>query len=90
MKFFEKLIEWLFVIRVALSPTLLGIVVGSYFYFTASTVKEEILSISIAVTGLILGIVLVIYVKRKRTAVEFMTQIMATPELDKKKKELEK
>lgn len=87
MKFFEKFVELLFIIRLALSPILVGGLVGAYIYFDALSLPGEILGIGIIIAGLILGILLVMRVKRKQTAVEFLTKVMATPELDKKKKE---
>lgn len=86
MNFFEKIVEWFFMIRLALAPTLLGVIVGGYFYLTATSSSGIIIGIAIAVVGLILGILLVIRVKKKQTATEFISRVMATPELDKTEK----
>lgn len=88
MSFFEKIIEWVFVIRLGLAPTLLGSLGGTYLYFTAHTLIDEIIAFGVAIIGLILGIVLVIVVKKKETATDFMSRILASPDLDKKPGEI--
>lgn len=87
MSYFEKIIEILFAIRIALSPALIGLATGAYLYFSAASLNGELLGIGIVIAGIIAGIVLVIRVKKKQTAVGFLTKVMATPELDRKKEE---
>lgn len=87
MNFFEKIIEWIFMARLALSPVLVGVIVGGYFYLSAEGITGEMIGIAIAVAGLIAGIILVIRVKRRKTAVEFLSRVNASPELDKKPEE---
>lgn len=87
MNFFEKIVEWIFAIGIALSPTIPAALVGAYFYFTAENMTGQAVGIAIAVAGLIAGIFLVVRIKKKTSATEFSSRIIATPELDKKKEE---
>lgn len=82
MKFVAWFVELIFMIRLALAPTLAGVLIGGYFYVTAVTTTRLICGIGIAVLGFIAGIVLVVRVKKKKTAAEFLSRINASPDLD--------
>lgn len=84
MKIIETIVEWIFMIRLTLAPTLLGGLIAGYVYLTARTALQEYLAYAIAAVGLALGVLLVIRVKKKKTAVEFLSRVNASPELDKK------
>lgn len=84
IKFLGKAIEWMFMIRIALSPILLCGLIAAYLYVTAQTDIQIYTACAVAVSGIVLGVWLVIRVKRKNTATEFMARIIATPDLDKK------
>lgn len=85
MNWFDKIFEHLFAIRIALSPALLGLIIGGFVYGSNDSLLYELLAGGIVLLGIILGILLAVYVKKRGSAVDFMSRIMATPELDKKK-----
>jgi uncharacterized membrane protein YqjE len=87
MSFFEKIVEFFFMVKLALSPILLGILGGGFVVLTSIEITMKILGYGIMVLGLVLGVVLVWRVKKKKLATDFMAEVMATPELDGKKDE---
>ena len=77
---FTEIAGWL---QIVASPFLIGLVVGAFVYFPKPGTARFIIAISIATTGLCIGIVWANRIWRKRGTIHFMSGIMATPELDK-------
>ena len=87
MSFFEKIVEFFFMVKLALSPICLGVLGGGFVVLTSVEMTMKILGYGIMLLGVVLGITLVWRVKKKKMAAEFLSEIMATPEPDKKKDE---
>lgn len=81
-KGFEKFTEGIAWIQIVLSPTLIGIIAGIFVGLAGSPG----FGIVIGLLGLVVGIFLAIRVSRKEGASQFVSRIMATPELDEKEK----
>jgi|GEM_PF-3712104 hypothetical protein len=86
MKIVEWLVEAFFTIKLILSPTLIGGLIGAFVFFTANSKTQIYLACAIWLLGLLLGIVLAVKVKRKKTATEFYGQLLSTPDIGSKKK----
>lgn len=86
MKIVAWLIEAFFTIKLFLSPALLGGLIGAYFYISANNDAQIYLAYAIWVAGILLGILLAWKVKKKEYATEFLSRIIATPDLDKQEK----
>lgn len=69
-----------------LTPTLIGIVLGGLFYLYSPNNIGKIVGITISLVGLIIGINWASRIKKKYGTIWFVSRIMATPELDSKKK----
>jgi hypothetical protein len=82
-RFFEFLTESLGWLQIVASPLLIGIAVGAIIYFSGPGTVRLIIGITIAIAGLIVGIILANKQLKGKGTVWFMSRIMATPELDK-------
>lgn len=82
MKLVEWLVEAFFTIKLFLSPVLLGGLAGMYVYLTANSETQIYIAYAIWILGILLGILLAWKVKKKQAATEFLSRVMATPELD--------
>ena len=74
--------------KIVISPFLAGIVIGAVVYFTQPDTTRLILGISIGILGLIVGIIWANKIWRKKGTINFLTEITATPEIDKMEDEL--
>lgn len=86
-KTFHLIIEIFCSFQIVLSPLLIGAFIGIVVYFSDPSTTRLVLAVLIALAGLILGIIWAVKVSRKEGASHFMSRIMATPELDKKREE---
>ncbi|MDQ3112468.1 MAG: hypothetical protein M3R17_21505 [Bacteroidota bacterium] len=86
-KFFSFLTEVIGWLAIVASPFLIGIVIGAVVYFNNPGTTGIVIGISIAVLGLIIGIIWATRVWRKKGTLEFISIISATPELDVKEEE---
>lgn len=84
--FFEKTIEFISMVQVALFPIVVFLVIGSICYCYLDAPANLIVAILSIIVGLILGVWYAIYIHKKRGATEFLSRISATPELDEKEK----
>ena len=82
LEFLTKVLAWL---QIAASPLIAGIIIGLIIYANRSDTLGTVLAISVAVSGLITGIILATRIWKKKGTVEFVSRIMATPDLDKQK-----
>ncbi|MBL7765760.1 MAG: hypothetical protein JNJ58_06695 [Chitinophagaceae bacterium] len=82
MKIFETLIEVLHWGKIAASPTLIGGILGWIVYLKFPGMLGMILGVSLALAGLIFGIIWATRVWKEVGTTTFMSRLIATPELD--------
>lgn len=80
--FFEKFVEFLAMIKIALSPILV-FSIAAFFLYHSSVSYGLMLCIGSLIVGLVLGIYLAVRISKKKGAVNFLSRLSATPELDK-------
>jgi hypothetical protein len=78
---FADIIGWL---QIVVSPLLIGLVIGAIIYFMNPTPPGLVIGISVAIIGLIIGVIWATKVWKKQGTSHFISRIMATPELDPK------
>lgn len=83
-RLFELLMELIGWIQIALSPTLLGVVIGFILYTNIPTPYGWIIGAMITFIGLVAGIVLATRKFKTTGTMHFISRISATPELDSK------
>lgn len=84
IKVLAKIIEVFGWLRIMASPLLIGLVIGVIIYDYNQNITGAIISISVAILGLIIGIIWATKVwKSKQGTIQFLSRIMATPELEK-------
>lgn len=83
---FDELTEIFGWIQIILSPALVGLLLGGLFYLYSPDTLGKILGSTIALIGLIIGMIWATRVKKKNGTIWFVSRIMATPELDTKNK----
>jgi hypothetical protein len=64
------------------SPFLAGLVAGAFVYLTKPGTATLVIAISVATTGLVIGIIWANKILQKRGTMYFLSGIMATSELD--------
>jgi disulfide bond formation protein DsbB len=77
--YFTEVVGWL---QIVASPLLAGLLIAAYIYFSNPTDLRLFIAISVALLGLILGIVLATRIWKKQGTMNFVSRISATPELD--------
>ncbi len=82
MKFLEKLIAFFNYLKIAASPTLFGFIISAIVYANKPDTVGQILAIIIAISGIVCGVLLANWAKRKVGTTEFMSRINASPDLD--------
>lgn len=82
-KTIELITESIGWVKIALSPTIIGAVVGAIVYFSKQNTTTLVLGIIISVLGLIIGIVWANKHWKRKGTVAFISRINATPELEK-------
>ncbi|MEO5641989.1 MAG: hypothetical protein ABIQ40_09720 [Bacteroidia bacterium] len=86
---FEFIIEVLGWIQIVASPLFTGIIIGFVVYLAKPDGTGITIAFSLAALGLIIGITWATRVWNRKGTIHFMSRVMATPELDKPKKEEE-
>ena len=89
MKTFETISEVFGWLKIAISPALIGIILGCVIYFNVKGRVGMALGISVALIGIIIGIVWATSVWKKRGTIQFLSRTMATPELDNRDEDSE-
>lgn len=85
-KFFKLLTELIGWLQIMVSPFFIGLFIGAIVYFPNQSITTLIIGLSIALLGLIIGIILATRIfKSKKGTIWFLSRIIATPELDEKK-----
>ena len=84
MKAFETIFEIFGWLEIAVSPALIGIILGCVIYFNVERPFGLGFGIAVAALGIVVGIIWATKVWRKRGTIRFLSRTMATPELDDK------
>lgn len=79
---FETIMEIIGWLQIFASPFVIALFIGAVVYFAKSDVLGLILAILIVVVGIVVGAIWATKVWKKRGTMQFMSKIMATPELD--------
>lgn len=83
MKIFELITEIIGWIKIMLSPTLVGIILGAIIFGKLRNTTGLVLGIIVAAIGLVVGIIWATRIFRsKKGTISFLSRIDATPELD--------
>lgn len=87
-KFLEYIFEIIGWIRIASSPTLIGIIAGISIYYLYPGITGLLFSILIGVSGVTLGIIWATKVfKSKKGTFWFLSRTMSTPETEEREEE---
>jgi len=81
---FTSILAWL---QIAISPILIGIIIGLVLYSYLGGVIGLILSLIIVIAGFVSGIIWAEKTRKKKGTVEYLSRVMATPELDEKRQD---
>jgi hypothetical protein len=84
MKVLSIFVEFLFAIRIALSPFLAGCIAGALCFLKWKGTTGILLAIGSMLLGLTGGIFWAVLIWEKHTASGFMAKVNASPELDEK------
>jgi hypothetical protein len=79
---FEYIIEIIGWLQIVASPLLIGLGITAFIYFPNPTETRLIISIIVAVLGLLIGIVWANRIWKTKGTMWFVSQISATPDLD--------
>ncbi len=79
----EQIFEATGWLRIMMSPLLLGIIIGVLVYLSEPNALRLVIGSTIALIGLIIGIIWANRVKKKQSTISFLARIMANPELEK-------
>lgn len=82
MKHFTEFLAWM---RIALSPILFTLILAVLVYWYADSPAGNILAVCILILGVIAGVLLAEYARKHGGAINFISKLHASPELDKKK-----
>lgn len=83
MKNIPEVLGWM---QIAVSPFLIGLVIGFFVYISIQSFFSLILGIIISIIGLIIGIVLATKIMKTKGTVNFLSKLMSNkefPNLDK-------
>lgn len=81
----KYVVEFLAYARIFLSPLLFFSIIGGLFYWYFASSTGFIIASVFVLIGMLCGLLLCGYARRKGGAVNFISRLHATPELDKKK-----
>lgn len=84
LKFITEALGWL---RIAASPTIIGLFLGALVYNSNPSVLTLLIGILIAISGIIVGVVWATRIWKKQGTMWFLSRTMASPDLDKKENE---
>ena len=83
-KFFKYGIEILNWLRIVASPTIIGGVIGAIIYLAYPNPVMLVIGIVVAANGLVVGIIWATKVWKKTGTTNFLSRVIASPELDSK------
>lgn len=81
-RFLELLIESIAWLQIVASPLLIGVIIGAFIYFSKPTMNRLVISIIIALIGLVIGVVWATKKWRGKGALQFISQVIASSDLD--------
>jgi hypothetical protein len=84
MKFMEFFVELLGWVRIVLSPLLIGLILGVIVYLNVEDVLGFYIALALTTAGLITGVWWATKEWKRKGTIDFLSKVMATPELDKK------
>jgi hypothetical protein len=82
-KFFNRLLEVLSCLQIAVSPLLIGIFFGGCIYYFIPTTLGLVLAAFIVIVGTVIGIVWAIKTTKKVGASTMLNRLTHQPEFDK-------
>ena len=82
-KAFEYILEVIGWLQIVASPLLIGLGIGAGIYFSNPTQTTLIISIIVAVIGLLVGVIWATKIWKTKGTISFVSQISATPDIDK-------
>lgn len=83
MKILELFIEILGWLRIVVSPTLIGTVIGGVLYLYFKNTTGVYLGVGAVILGLIIGVIWASMTWKKQGTVNFLSKVNASPELNK-------
>jgi len=86
--FFPIFFEILSGLKIIAAPFLVGLIVGALIYLSHPSTARLIIAGFVVAVGLVLGIVWAIKVHKTTGTLQYMSKLIATPELDKDDEEL--
>jgi hypothetical protein len=86
-EFITELIGWL---QIVASPLLIGGIIGAIIYFSRPSTTRLVIGIIVTTVGLVLGVIWATKKWKRKGTIFFLSRIMATPELDNPRKEINK
>ena len=81
-KVFEYIMEIIGWLQIVASPLLIGLGIGAFIYFSNPTLTNLIIAIFISILGLIVGIIWATKIWKTKGTMWFVSQVIATPDLD--------
>jgi hypothetical protein len=88
MKFFESFFEVIGWCKIAISPILIGGIIGAIIYFNMPNTYGIVLAIIPALAGIVIGAIWATKIwKTKEGTMHYISRVDATPDLDKKEEE---
>lgn len=87
IRIFERFVEIVGWLRIAASPLFLGVIVGIIIYYFKPEKSGLLIGAFVVLFSLIIGIIWATKVWKKQGTNQFLSRIMATPELDEIKEE---
>lgn len=86
-KILENIIELIGWVKIAISPLVIGFILGLIVYAYKEDTLGLIIGITLTVLGLIVGIIWATRVWKKQGTMQYLSRVIATPELDNKEEE---
>jgi hypothetical protein len=90
MNFFENLTEVIGWLQIFIGPFIAGLVIGFIFYLWIPNTAGLIIAVLFILLGLIIGAIIATRIWKKKQTVQFMSNVIATPELDNKENKEQK
>lgn len=88
-KFFELITEAYGWLRIASSPTIIGLAIGALIYVPSPTLTRMMLAIAIGLAGLVVGILWANKRWKGKGTMWFLSQTNSTPDIDDFREEIE-
>ena len=82
LKFIEKSIDHFNYLKIMASPTLIGAILGVIIYANKTDQLGLTLAAVVTIIGIVCGILLANYAKRKMGTTEFIARVNASPDID--------